>query len=60
MHFLLIVILVVLIAELIRGRDKYIIIDSQTGRVRGVEKKGLGCLGTIVLILVLMYLLRHV
>lgn len=60
MHFLLIVIVIILTAELIRGRDKYIIMDSQTGRVRGVEKKGIGCLGTIVLVLVIMYLLRHV
>ncbi len=59
MHVVLIAILVVLVVELFRGRKTYFIVDSQTGRVRGVEKRGLGCLGTIVMILLIMYLLRH-
>ncbi len=60
MHVVLIVVLIILIVELGRGRRTYFIVDSQTGRVQGVEKKGLGCLGTIVVVLFIMYLLGHV
>ena len=60
MHVVLVVVLIVVIVELFRGRKTYFIVDSQTGHVRGIEKKGFGCLGTIVMILLVMYLLRHV